>query len=162
MTMIPDGWCAECNKKALDKIDLAQEDKDTIARLKNAIKLHSAMGGRDTALAEVCFLLDVPMPKKNKDRLELDHGLATTLLREIGNRFGEMIVRFVLNSRHLFHMMQQYVDRNRYMEEQKRRMRERYHDRHYMDSRCEPTIEDMRPPRREYHIPEYRVKENKR
>lgn len=165
MALIPDGWCATCHQKALAKIDLAQEDTETLAKLKRMIPVAGALGGRDSALAEVCFHLDLPVPP-DMQRQTLDEASARILLAEIMRRFGSMVMNAIMNAgymaRELYERMRHYEERDR----QYRREREEmmFYRERAMRSAPPVSIADMPSVLREkhYYVPEYRVKENKR
>lgn len=169
MVKIPDGWCMTCNQKALTKIDLATEDTETLAKLKRMIPVAGAMGGRDSALAEVCFHLDLPVPD-DMQRQTLDEASAKVLLSEIMRRFGHMVARAVMNcgdlAREIYERMKQYEERDRY-DRQRREEMMRYSRYEAPAGFAESAMRGYDPGReipreKHYYVPEYRVKENKR
>lgn len=168
MVLIPDGWCSTCHQKALTKIDLAQEDTETLAKLKRMIPVAGALGGRDSALAEVCFHLDLPVPP-DMQRQTLDEASAKILLAEIMRRFGHLVVNAIMNAerfaREVYERMRHYEDRDRQRRREMEEMEEMMRYRDYARPPVAPTMAvDFGRELREkhYYIPEYRVKENKR
>ena len=165
MVMIPDGWCSTCHQKALTKIDLAQDDTETLAKLKRMIPVAGALGGRDSALAEVCFHLDLPVPP-DMQRHVLDEASAKILLAEIMRRFGSMVVNAILNAGHFAHEVYQQMRRDEDCDRQRsREMEEMIRYRDYARPPVAPKMGvdfGRELNEKHYYVPEYRVKENKR
>lgn len=160
---IPAGYCATCNRNALGQVDLEDEARNLVRKLKGAIPLAGAIGGRDAALAEVCWLLDLPVPA-DMQRQSLTEQSARVLLAEIMRRFGDMLVDMLSGSR----LMEEYE----YLRNENRR-REEMMKRRWEDQRVYSQPRqlsgghlpvDFKAPQAEkfYYVPEYRVKENKR
>jgi len=158
MIKIPANYCVTCHKQALDKVDLETDGTELIAKLKRALPVAGALGGRDAMIAEVCYMLDLPVPP-DMMRQELTEATARVLLSEIGRRFGNMLANFVMN-------MGGLVDKigRRYMDEMEYRNKRRQRD-YYVETMeyrtVPPPVMDYIP-EKHYYVPEYTVKPNRR
>lgn len=155
---IPDNYCPTCTQKALAKIDLETEASDMLRRIKNAIAEQGAFGGPKAALAEVCYLVDMPMPV-GYARVGIGEREAGDLLVAIARNFRRLFFDFIMRSR----IGEEVMRAVREHEERVRRDRMDFEAR--MRMRSYDPGRDMGPTtilQKDYYVPEYRVKENKR
>lgn len=94
---IPDNYCPTCTQKALAKIDLETEASERLHKIKNAIIQQGAFGGPKAALAEVCYLVNLPIPE-GYDRTRVSEETAANLLIAIANKFRRLFLSFLMHS----------------------------------------------------------------
>lgn len=155
------GYCPSCTQKGLAMLDVATEHAETLTRIKNAIKVQGALGGPLEAMTEICFLLDMPMPAKREPE-KYDDRWAMAALDMLILRFKGLLRRFFMDSGFGEYIMREMQERKQRYENEQERYHRAMRDRTIRyDMGVEPIPQDLTV-RREYVVPEYRVKENKR
>lgn len=154
------GYCPSCTQKGLAMLDVATEHAETLKRIQNAIRVQGALGGPLEAMTEICFLLDMPMPAKREPE-KYDARWASAALDMLILRFKDLLRRFFMDSDFGEYIMREIQERKKHYESEQNRyhmMRDRVVR---YDMGVQPIPQDLTV-RREYVVPEYRVKENKR
>lgn len=162
---IPAGWCPDCNKKALDRVDVATDAEESLARLKKKLMTAFMIGDRDGALAEVSYQLGITPGELSVagpwESPALTKEMARAIVDEILLKFPE-VLEHVLRRSGIYDRMQREDEyRRRQDEYYANRMRNMdFMPRHSAGSfRPEDKIT---PAKREFYIPPYTVKKNER
>ncbi len=167
---LPPGYCYECQKKSLDRVDLAVEAEEKIKALKKRMLVSFMTGDRDGALAEVSYQLGITPGELSIsgpwESPELTREMAAAILEEILHKFPSLLESF--------------YNRTGFYEQAKRRDELRQQEMNRYNNRMRdfgrgPTVDDYRragidlreedritPAKRDFYIPPYTVKKNER
>jgi len=161
---VPDGYCATCHKKTLDRIDLSTDAEQTLKSLKKKMMVAFMIGDRDGALAEISYQLGITPGELSVagpwEAPAMDRDMARAIADEIFHKFPD-VLEDLFERRGVYEKMRRRAEEHERYNEKMRRM---YDDPYMLGGvRARPSLrmDELSPPaRKEYYIPPYRVKKN--
>lgn len=165
---LPPGYCIECYKKTLDKVDLETEAEDKLKELKRKMFTAFMLGDRDGALAEVSYQLGITPGELAVsgpwESPALTAEMARAILSEIHMKYPQE-VEYFCERMGIYDAIQKKNERKRReIEMWDRQMM----DRNMYGQRFGTPMSQLRPEdkitpqKRDWYVPEYRVKKNER
>jgi hypothetical protein len=92
---VPDGYCATCHKKTLDRIDLSTDAEQTLKSLKKKMMVAFMIGDRDGALAEISYQLGITPGELSVagpwEAPAMDRDMARAIADEIFHKFPDVL-----------------------------------------------------------------------